>query len=400
MAYKPLAKVRDTLRVEWYRCPIPGAQLRALSRRSDLQGWFQTLGHLVLFAGTGVLAAYLFVQQQWIGFACALFAHGTVTSFLGLAVHELGHGTVFRTKWLNKFFLRVYSLLAWHNFHDYAMSHTYHHRYTLHPEGDREVTLPKNPSLNVFYLLQLLTFNVTGGFESHGLIPILKKHVMTALGIFPGADAVNEAQTSSVFGEEWMEALYADCPEERKKAIHWSRLILLFHGGMIVLGGLLNFWLLPVLTTFSFFMANFWRYIVAVPMHCGLRDNVPDFRQCVRTITLDPLSTFLYWRMNWHTEHHMYAGVPCYRLKKLHQEIASDMPKPRTLIGAWREMRAIWRQQKIDPTYQFDTPLPASAGRVVSGDMEGLDASIGDLAPEILASQSDGGVNGDPKNAH
>ena len=41
MSYPPLAKVRKTLRVEWYRSPIPAAKLRELSRRSDRQGWFQ-----------------------------------------------------------------------------------------------------------------------------------------------------------------------------------------------------------------------------------------------------------------------------------------------------------------------------------------------------------------------
>jgi fatty acid desaturase len=393
--YKPLNEVRKTLRVAWYRCPIAGETLRELSRRSDIQGWFQALGHLTIFVGTGLLTAFFYVQQQWMGFAFALFAHGTVTAFLGLAVHELGHGTVFRTKWLNKFFLRVYSLLSWHNFHDYAMSHTYHHRYTLHPEGDREVVLPKNPSLKVLYILQLLTFNITGGFESNGVIPVLKKNVMTALGIFPGANATNAAQSSSVFGEEWMEALYADCPEERKKAINWSRVVVLFHLSMVILGGVLHFWLLPLLTSFSFFIGNFWRYLVAVPMHCGLRDNVPDFRLCVRTIILDPISTFLYWRMNWHTEHHMYAGVPCYRLKQLHREIAHDMPKPRTLMGAWREMRDIWRKQQSDPGYQFDTPLPTSAGRVVQTEQNVLDESIGDLAPEVLSPATDfGGQKG------
>ena len=34
--------------------------------------------------------------------------------------------------------------------------------------------------------------------------------------------------------------------------------------------------------------------------------------------TLDPLSSFC-WHMNWHLEHHMFAGVPCYNLKALHQ---------------------------------------------------------------------------------
>ena len=41
-----------------------------------------------------------------------------------------------RTRWLNQAFLRVYRVLGWHNFHEYAMSHTHHHRYTLHPTAD------------------------------------------------------------------------------------------------------------------------------------------------------------------------------------------------------------------------------------------------------------------------
>ena len=153
---------------------------------------------------------------------------------------------------------------------------------------------------------------------------------------------------------------------------------------------LLQWWLLPVLVTLSGFYGKGWTVIVGLPMHCGLRDNVPDFRKCVRSITLDPISTFLYWRMNWHTEHHMFAGVPCYNLKKLYREIAGDMPQPRTLIGAWREMRATWRRQQQDPGYQFDTPVPQRAAAVpaiatpaANGAAE-LSTSIGDLAPAEL----------------
>jgi fatty acid desaturase len=377
--------VRQTLGVAWYRCAIPAERLRELSQRSDAQGWFQAVGHLAIFLGTAALTTHFYLASQWGWFAVALFLHGTVTAFLGLAVHELGHGTVFKTKRLNRFFLRIYSVLSWHNFHEYAMSHTYHHRYTLHPEGDREVTLPKTPSLQALYVFQLLTFNVAGGFESNGLIPVVKKTLLTALGVYPRAGGGLEGSSSSNTGEEWIAALYAGYPGERRKAVNWARVIVLFHVAMIAAGWLLHFWLLPVLTTLSYFIGNFWRYLVAVPMHCGLRDNAPDFRLCVRSITLDPISTFLYWRMNWHTEHHMYAGVPCYRLKELHREIAADLPAPRTLLGAWREMRAIWRRQQNDPGYQFDTPLPESAGRVVSAQPGPLDQSIGELAPDVLS---------------
>ena len=103
--YPPLEEVRKTLRVKWYRCPVSRDRLFELSKRSDLQGWFQSLGHLFLFACTGVLTYYLFTQRLWRGFAVALFLHATVMSFFGLAVHELGHGTVFKSRWLNRYSL-------------------------------------------------------------------------------------------------------------------------------------------------------------------------------------------------------------------------------------------------------------------------------------------------------
>ena len=344
--FEPLEQVRKDLRVVWNRSPIEPAQLRELVRRSDLHGWYQAGGHLALFATTGLLTYYFFDQGMWFGFVFSLFAHGTVGSFAGNAAHELGHGTVFRTKWLNRFFLRVYSVLGWHNFHEYAMSHTYHHRYTLYPKGDREVALPLNPSLKLPYLFQLFTFNVFGGLESHGIIPTVRGTIKTAFG---------------KFDREWIEALYADQIEARKQAIDFARFILLFHLGTVVISIIFKLWLLSVLLTLFLFVGNWLKYFTGVPMHCGLRDNVPDFRLCARSITLDPLSEFLYWRMNWHTEHHMFAAVPCYNLKKLAKVIADDMPRPRTLVGAWREMRDTWRRQQEDPTYQHDTPLPRRA---------------------------------------
>ena len=84
---------------------------------------------------------------------------------------------------------------------------------------------------------------------------------------------------------------------------------------------------------------------------------------------------------------HRYAGVPCYNLRRLSRAVAADPPRPRTLLGAWREMRATWKRQQVEPGYQYDTPVPAP-GRVAAPaarDDDELGASIGDLAPGILA---------------
>ena len=98
---------------------------------------------------------------------------------------------------------------------------------------------------------------------------------------------------------------------------------------MIVLSIVFQLWWLMILVSGGIFVANAWLYFVGMTQHAGLRDKVPDFRLCVRTIQLDSLTWFLYWRMERHIEHHMFAGVPCYNLKRLSLEIADDMPAPR-----------------------------------------------------------------------
>lgn len=374
--YEPMQQVRKNFRISWHRCPIEPAKLKELTRRSDLQGAFQAVGHIILIAITGAATYCFFDQRIWIGFALSLFLHGSIYSFIaGNATHELSHGTVFKTKWLNGLFLRILSLISWFNFHNYKMSHTYHHLYTLHPRGDREVVLPIKPSLQALHLLQLFTFNIIGWHEpwSYPIIPIIGGTVKLAF--------------SGKFDKEWLEAVFADQEEARKKAINWARMILLLHLALIVVSIVFKLWLLPILVTFAPFIANWLRYFVGAPMHTGLRDNVADFRLCVRSITLDPFSQFVYWRMNWHTEHHMFAAVPCYNLRRLYRTVAFDMPKPRTLVGAWREMRQTWRKQQEDPSYQYDTPLPRRKDEA-AGRPDPLGASLGDLAPKTLEETS------------
>ena len=77
-----------------------------------------------LWATTGIAAYYLFKQEMWLGFCLVLFLHGTVAAFFTAPHHELCHTTVFKTKWLNEFFLRVFSLFGWQNFEIYRFSHS------------------------------------------------------------------------------------------------------------------------------------------------------------------------------------------------------------------------------------------------------------------------------------
>ena len=183
--------------------------------------------------------------------------------------------------------------------------------------------------------------------------------------------------------QEWLQSLHDDQPQEHLKSIRWSRILLFFHGNLLIFSIASGFWVLPLIISFPAFIANWASYFTGLTQHCGLKDNNSDFRKSTRTITLNPLLQFLYWHMNWHIEHHMYAGVPCYNLKKLHALVADDMPTPRTLIGAWKEMRQIWKTQRKDQEYQFDTEVPVPKKRSTSTE-DHLTISIGDLAPNAL----------------
>lgn len=381
MAYQPLAEVRDTLKVQWYRSKMPPERFRELSKRDDAKGWLQAGGHFALFCTTGLAVYLTWANGMWLAFALALFAHGTVASFFrGTAVHELGHGTVFQAKGLNQVFLYLFSMISWWNPFDYAASHTYHHRYTLHPEGDREVLLPLHPNVGRTFLLQLFTLNLLTQpertFTRGGILSTLK---LTAL------DAMGKTGPTDVPANEWIDALHTDQPDEARRSMWWSRALLAVHGTILVVAIATGVWVLPLIFSLPSYIANWLSYFLGLTQHCGLMSNTTDFRKSTRSMTLPKPLAFLYWNMNWHTEHHMYAGVPCYNLPALADEIKDDMPVPRTLRGAWREMLDTWDQQKTDPDYTFDTPLPATAqvgraGRKAAAE----EASIGDLAPKGL----------------
>jgi fatty acid desaturase len=380
MNYPPLSEARDALNVQWYRSAMEPRRFRELSRRSNLEGWIQAGGHLALFISTGTAVYFAYTAKAWLLFVLAIFCHGTISSFFrGPATHELGHGTVFNTKWLNKLFLYLFSLLSWWNPFDYASSHTYHHRYTLHPEGDRENLLPLHPEVGKTFLLQLFTINLLTlpgrTFGKGGLVSTVWVTVL---------DAVGKTGSNDIPSNEWLNALHKDQPDQHKKSIRWSRLQLVFHSSIILLSIVSGLWVLPLIFTLCSFIANWLSYFVALPQHCGLQENVSDFRKSTRSIKLPRFIEFLYWHMNWHIEHHMYAGVPCYSLRKLHLELKDDMPTPRTLFSAWQEMLSTWQRQQVDKNYQYDTPLPSTARTERKRRGDALESSIGDLAPEGL----------------
>jgi hypothetical protein len=289
--------------------------------------------------------------------------HGTIGSCFLFGCHELGHGTVFRTKWLNRVFLFIFSTLSWWDPYDYAISHTFHHKYTQFAEADRENVLPIDPSLPWSVLIEWFTVNLTAVpgnvFGKGGLVSHVHLFCRAALGLPPGPPA-------GCPQNEWLISLHEDSPEEHMRSIWWSRFMLVFHATVIAVSVSRGLWILPFIICFHSFIGacalysshvlqlhrslslciviaheephahhmrartrtrtrtrtrarahthththhtthllshnpgNWMRNFWGMTQHCGLRGDVPDFRKSTRTIKLGSTSQFFHWHMNYH----------------------------------------------------------------------------------------------------
>jgi fatty acid desaturase len=97
-------------------------------------------------------------------------------------------------------------------------------------------------------------------------------------------------------------------------------------------------------TAYLAFRAGSWVAMAAVLyFHGTFYSRFGDAR-------LDPFSSFLYWHMEYHIEHHMFAAIPCYRLAAFSRFVADQLPprewsipRLRRLHRACREKYGSWR---------------------------------------------------------
>ena len=332
----------DQRKINWYRPQIDREVFRSLNQRSDWKGMLQTLGHLGLLALSGTGALYAAANLPLPVLLAILFLHGTMWAFLLNGFHELCHNSVFKTRFLNVFFLRIFSFLGAYNHVRFWASHSEHHQYTLHPPDDYEVVFPVK-----------LTFT---GF--------LKSAVVNPWGFYARWKSIIRLSFGKLDDHEATVMFPESGVDKRRELFNWARIQLVGHVMIVGVSLYFGLWLVPVLITLAPAYGGWLLFLCNTTQHVGLTDNVPDFRLCCRTITLNPLVQFLYWHMNFHIEHHMYAAVPCYNLGKLHRLIRHELPRcPVGLYQTWKEIITILKIQEADPEYQYtpELPLPSDA---------------------------------------
>lgn len=338
----------DPKPVSWVRPPVDRDILKKCMERSDLRGLLHGLGSLAILGATGTLAYLMWANGQWVLMAVALYLHGGIFGFQP-QTHELSHGTMFRTAWLNTVFKRIFGLVYWtNNAALYRMSHTFHHRYTTHRDGDGEVVLPMPWTWERVLEAVVRVVDVAG----------------FAVAVYDQITALLRPFLRNSRRNTWQRYVFSRAtPKEQREAYVLTLVQLLFHVGLGIFAVATGRWFLIVVATLPGFYGGKW-YSVLVhdTMHSGRRPESDDFRLCCRSVKVNPITSFLYWHMEWHTEHHTYPGIPCYNLARFHRLTRDHWEKPQTLLQAWREMSrhaegVLAIDEPIDPpTPKFGNP--------------------------------------------
>ncbi|ROU03691.1 fatty acid desaturase [Histidinibacterium lentulum] len=325
---------------EWYHSEVPRKTMKELMKRSDQPAIRDTLIWAALhvaLAGAGIL-----LWGSWWAVPFWL-AYGVIYgSACDSRWHECGHGTAFKTRWMNDAVYHIASFQVMRNPIAWRWSHARHHTDTIIVGRDPEIAWmhPINMTLKA-----LAYVGIVDAWKSMG---ILARQAMGELS----ADEKDYIPES-----------------ERPKAIFWARVHMLIYIatattalGMAAAGmGWAS--VIPVLVIGGPRIYGCWHFVMTgLLQHGGLAEDVLDHRLNSRTVYMNPVSGWIYWNMQYHIEHHMFPMVPYYNLPKLHELIKDDLPPPNTsILDAYREMFAAVKRQREEPGYYLKRELPPTA---------------------------------------
>ncbi|MEM7320562.1 MAG: fatty acid desaturase family protein [Pseudomonadota bacterium] len=325
---------------EWYHSEVPRKTMKTLMKRRDEPAIRDTVIwvalHLIFAAGG------IYFWGSWLAVPF-WFAYGVLYgSACDSRWHECGHGTAFRTRWMNDVVYHIASFQIMRNPVNWRWSHARHHTDTIIVGRDPEIAWMHPVSL----VLKALAF--VGVVDTWDALKVLARNAMGSLSA-EERDYIPES--------EW------------PKAVFWARVHMSIYGLVIVatlalLGAGMG-WkaAIPILLIGGPRVYGCWHFVMTgLLQHGGLAENVVDHRLNSRTLYMNPVSRWLYWNMNYHVEHHMFPMVPYYALPDLHEQIKDDLPAPNTSIwDAYSEMMGSVMRQRKDPGYAFRKALPDTA---------------------------------------
>ena len=328
-----LAVEHGLANAQWYASPIPRARLKALMKRSDGPAIRDTIIWFAALAITGG-AGYLLWGTWWA--VPAFLAYGVLYgSSTDSRWHECGHGTAFKTPWMNEAIYQIACFMVLREPTVWRWSHARHHTDTIIVGRDPEVVAPRPPVLRDIFLMFF------GIKQAQSYISKVSLHAIGRL--------TAEEKTF--------------IPESEYGKVYWiARAHILVYVVFIAWAIYIRS-ILPLMFVGLPSLYGAWHYVLtALMQHLGLAEDVLDHRLNARTVYLNPISRFIYWNMNYHVEHHMFPMVPYHALPALHEELKADLPKPYSgIIETYREIIPTLLRQLKEPDYFVRRELPPTA---------------------------------------
>jgi len=318
---------------EWYHSELSRKEMKELMKRSDeaaIRDTFVWLGLMLAFAGFAI-----WLWPSWWAVA-PLVAYGVLYgSATDSRWHECGHGTAFKTQWMNDVVYHIASFMIMRNPTRWRWSHTRHHTDTLIVGLDPEIAVMRPPAL----------VRVLLGFVGVLDAWVAMKHmVMNAFG------HIAAEEKTFIPEMEWC------------KVVLTARIWVAIYVATVALAFYLGSWLPLMLVGLPRLYGAWHHVLTGLMQHGGLADNVLDHRMNSRTVYINPISRLIYWNMNYHVEHHMFPMVPYYALPRLHALIKHDLPAPTPSIwSCYKEMIPAWIRQLRGEDYFLLRELPATA---------------------------------------
>jgi fatty acid desaturase len=318
---------------DWYHSEVPRKAMKELMQRSDGPAIRDTALWIALILGSAAGAIYF-----WGTWWCVPFfvVYGVLYgSSSDSRWHECGHGTAFKTRWMNDAVYQFASFMQMRNPVAWKWSHARHHTDTIIVGRDAEIAVMRPPDL----LKAALMF--TGLVDFHHSLPALFRQAFFGL---------NAEEASYIPEMEWQRAV---------TAARWHVAIYLLAAAI----ALYTWSILPFMLIGLPRIYGSWHMVLTgLLQHIGLADDVVDHRLNTRTVYMNPISRWIYWNMNYHVEHHMFPMVPYHALPRLHELIKDDLPTPNPSM--WHAYREVWpvllRQLRYEDFY-LRRELPATA---------------------------------------
>lgn len=318
---------------EWYHTDVPRKRMKALMRRRNGPAIRDTIIWFGLLAAFGVAGGLL-----WGTWWCVPFflVYGVLYgSASDSRWHESGHGTAFRTAWLNDALYQVASFMNMKEPTLWRWSHARHHTDTIIVGRDREILAMRPPDA------ARLVVNVFGVRDAVDVVTSVLRHAAGRL----------TAEERTFIPESEHHRVY-------REARAWVAIYVAVIALAIALGSFLPLMYVGLPSLYGRWLAHFF----AFTQHAGLAENVLDHRLNSRTVYMNPVLRFLYWNMNYHIEHHMFPMVPYHALPALHAEVRADLPEPSpSTIAAYREIIPTLLRQMHEPEYCVKRRLPPTA---------------------------------------